>query len=201
MKNFFLIISILLIYKTTWCQYDSSLISFENTQHKLNRKGMLILSSWGGANLASGIIGYGVSDKFEDQQFYLMNAAWGAVNLGIAAPSLFRKPQQAGSDYDLIKKQTSFEKIFLANAILDVVYITGGTCLTQLSKNQTDHKLKARLNAYGNSIIIQGAGLLIFDSFMTALHNQNRKHKLDPVMKKVHFSFSSNSFSLQYNLY
>lgn len=201
MKNFLLIISISLISNTVYCQRDSILIPFENTQHQLNQKGMFILSSWGGANLVSGIIGYGISEKFEDQQFHLMNAAWGAVNLSIAAPSLFRKPQRAESNYELLQKQTSFEKIFLANALLDVVYISGGTYLTQMSKNQTDYKLKARLNAYGNSIIIQGAGLLLFDSFMTILHNKNRKHKLDPFMKKAHFNFSFNSVSLQYKLY
>jgi hypothetical protein len=198
MKIYISTLLLLLFFNKSFAQTDSSLIPFENRQYKLNHNGMIILSSWGGANLVSGAIGYGVSDKFEDQQFHLMNAAWGAINLGIALPSVFNKQKRTASFFDLQKKQTTFEKLFLANALLDVVYITGGTCLTQVSKNQTDTKLSQRFNAYGNSIIIQGAGLLIFDTFMTLLHNKNRKHHLDPRLKNATFSFSGNSVRLGY---
>lgn len=201
MKVYITVILFIFSFTKSFGQLDSGLVSFESRQQKINHKGMIVLSSWGGASLVSGAIGYGVSEKFEAKQFHLMNAAWGAVNLGIALPSLFNKPTKSSSVFDLQKKQTTYEKLFLANAILDVVYISGGAYLTQLSKNQSDLKLSQRLNGYGNSIIIQGAGLLIFDSFMTIIHNKNRKQGLDPILKKAQISFSGNAIYLKYNLY
>lgn len=198
MKIYINIIAIILIFTKSVAQSDSKLIPFEDKQYKINHHGMIVLSSWGGANLVSGAIGYGTSAKFEDQQFHLMNAAWGAVNLGIALPSLFNKQKRAASLFDLQKKQTTFEKLFLANALLDVVYISGGAYLTQVSKTQSDIKTSQRLNAYGNSVMIQGAGLLAFDTFMTILHNRNRKQHLDPLLKNATFTFTGNSVRLGY---
>ncbi len=198
MKIYISIIAIILISTKGFAQTDSKLIPFEDKQYKINHNGMIVLSSWGGANLVSGAIGYGTSAKFEDQQFHLMNAAWGAINLGIALPSVFNKQKSAASLFDLQKKQTTFEKLFLANALLDVVYISGGAYLTQVSKNQTDSKTSQRLNAYGNSVMIQGAGLFVFDTFMTLFHNRNRKRHLDPLLKNATFTFTGNSVKLGY---
>ena len=90
------------------------------------------------------------------------------------------------------------EKIFLANAMLDIVYVTGGVCLKEYSYNQSDIKHRQQFNGFGNSVIMQGAGLLVFDTFMTLLNNRNRKKNLDPFLKKATLSFTGNYFKIGY---
>lgn len=102
--------------------------------------------------------------------------------------------------YDLQKSQTQAEKLFLANAILDVVYISGGFYMKEFASNQTDIKKQERFNGFGNSVIIQGAGLMAFDLIMTILNNRNRKKHLDPFLKKASISFTGNYIKLGYSL-
>lgn len=127
-----------------------------------------------------------------------MNAAWGAVNLGIALPGLLSKPKTGLNAYDLQHSQTKTEKIFLANAVLDVAYITGGLLLNEYGNRQNSAKQQQQFNGFGNAVILQAAGLFLFDTAMTILNNRNRRHHLDPLLKKTYFSFSGTSFRLGY---
>lgn len=178
--------------KIIFSQNDSLIKQFENNKNKLTKNGMIVLSSWAGANLIAGAVGYGVSNNYEEKEFHLMNASWGVINLAIALPGLIGKPKPAGSMYQLQKQQTNTEKLFLANAILDVVYISGGFYLKEMAKNNTDIAKQQRFNGFGNSVILQGAGLMTFDVVMTILNNQHRKKHLDPFLQKTSFSFSGN---------
>ena len=179
-------------------QSDSLIKQFDRKKQKLNHTGMIVLSSWAGANIAGSAIGYGLTNSYGEKQFYIMNGAWGLINLGIALPGVFAKPKESAGIYELQKSQTKMEKIFLANAVLDVAYITGGVCLKQYSYNQSDIKKQQQFNGFGNSIMIQGAGLLIFDSFMTVLNNRHRKKDLDSFLQKATISFSGNYFKVGY---
>ena len=49
-------------------------------KQQINRKGMVILTSWASVNVLSGV-GYFVSGDYKEQSFYGMNGAWGIVNL------------------------------------------------------------------------------------------------------------------------
>jgi MFS family permease len=173
---------------------------FDVRKDQLQRNGMIVLSSWAGANLLGSAIGYGLATSNEEKEFYIMNGSWGLINLGLALPTLLTKPKPTASLYDLQKNQTKFEKIFLANAVLDVAYITGGFYLKEYASNQAALKDQERFNGFGNAIILQGAGLMVFDIAMTLLTTKNRRTHLDPFLKKTYFSFSGNSFRLGYLL-
>lgn len=177
---------------------DTLMRHFDAKRYKLNKTGMIVLSTWGAANIAGSAIGYGLTDSYEEKQFYLMTGAWGLINLGIALPGALAKQKPSASLYEMQKTQSKMEKIFLANAMLDVAYIAGGVALRQYSYNQKDIKDQQRFNGFGNSVIVQGAGLLVFDSFMTFLNNRNRRRNLDPVLKKASISFTGNYFRLAY---
>jgi hypothetical protein len=179
-------------------QNDSVIRKFDERKNHLNHNGMIVLTSWAGANIAGSAAGYALTNSYEEKQFYIMNGAWGVINLGIALPGLLSKPRPAVSIYELQKKQTKMEKIFLANAVLDVVYITGGFYLKEYGTHQEDIKNKQMYNGFGNSVIIQGAGLMVFDVAMTILNNRNRKKHLDPFLKKASVSFSGNFVRLGY---
>lgn len=179
-------------------QTDSIIKQFDSKKNKLNHDGMIVLSSWAGANIIESGIGYALTNSHEEKEFYLMNASWGIINLGIALPGLFAKKKTSATMYDLQKSQTKIEKLFLANTILDVVYISGGFYLKEYSKNETDKKKQERFNGFGNSIILQGAGLMVFDMAMTILNNRNRKKHLDPLLKKASISFTGTNLRLGY---
>lgn len=177
---------------------DSSLVKFEQHKNQLNHRGMVVLTSWAGFSIAGGTTGYVLTNSYEEKQFYLMNAAWGAVNLGIALPGLLSKSKTGLKANDIQHSQTKTEKIFLANAVLDVAYMTGGLLLKEYGKGQSSVKQQQQFNGFGNAILLQGAGLFLFDTAMTILNNKNRKRNLDPLLQKTYFSFSGNSFRLGY---
>ena len=171
---------------------------FDNRKNKLQHDGMVVLGSWASANIIGSAIGYGLSTSNEEKEFYIMNGSWGLINLGLALPALLTKPKPTASLYDLQRNQTKFEKIFLANAVLDVAYIAGGFYLKEYASNQSALKDQERFNGFGNAIILQGAGLMAFDIAMTLLTAKNRRTHLDPFLKKTYFSFSGNSLRLGY---
>lgn len=179
-------------------QNDSLIKQFDYKKNTLNHTGMVVLSSWAGATIAGSAIGYGLTKSYEEKQFYIMNGAWGVINLGIALPGLFSKPKASATIYDMQKNQTNTEKLFLANAVLDVAYITGGLYLKQYGYNQSELKKQQQFNGFGNAVIVQGAGLLVFDAFMTVLNNRNRKTHLDPFLKKASISFTGNYLKIGY---
>ena len=171
---------------------------FDSRKNKLQHDGMVVLGSWASANIIGSAIGYGLSTSNEEKEFYIMNGSWGLINLGLALPALLTKPKPTASLYNLQRNQTKFEKIFLANAVLDVAYIAGGFYLKEYASNQSALKDQERFNGFGNAIILQGAGLMAFDIAMTLLTTKNRRTHLDPFLKKTYFSFSGNSLRLGY---
>lgn len=181
-------------------QADSALKAFETSKNNINHNGMIVLTTWSGVTIAASTLGYGLTNSFEEKQFYLMNGAWGLVNLSIALPGLLSKRKPNSSLYNLQKDQTKIEKIFLINAGLDIAYITGGIALKQYAQTQTNVKKEQRFNGFGNAILVQGAGLLVFDAAMTILNNQNRKRKLDPILQKATISFNGTGLKLSYQL-
>lgn len=183
---------------TAFAQSDTLLTHFDSKRYQLNKKGMIVLSSWGGATVAGSAAGYALTGSYGEKQFYLMNGAWGLINLGIALPGALASPKSSASIHDMQKAQTRMEKIFLANAMLDLAYIAGGVALKQYSYNQTEVRKQQQFDGFGNAVILQGAGLLIFDSFMTFLNNRNRKRHLDPILQKASISFTGNYFRLGY---
>lgn len=197
MKYLIIIIAFLSL-KNSIAQTDTIIKQFNIRKNNLNKNGMIVLSSWAGANIIGSGIGYALTNRHEEKEFYLMNASWGIINLGITLPGLFTKKQTSATMYDLQKSQTKIEKLFLANTILDVVYISGGFYLKEYSKNETDIKKQERFNGFGNSIILQGAGLMVFDMAMTILNNRNRKKHLDTFLKKASISFTGTNLRLGY---
>jgi len=179
-------------------QHDTLIQRFDAKRYRLNKTGMVVLSTWGAATLAGSATGYALTESYEEKQFYLMNGAWGLINLGIALPGAISGQKNSGSIYEMQRTQTKMEKIFLANAMLDVAYIAGGAALTQYSASRQNTEQRQQFRGFGNAVMLQGAGLLVFDSFMTLLNNRNRRKHLDPVLRKASISFTGNYLKLGY---
>jgi hypothetical protein len=170
---------------------QQNLQQFNSERTDITKNGMLVLSSWGAANIIVGAIGQSSSNS-ETKYFHQMNLIWGSVNLAIAAPTYFslnRKSQNfslAGS----VKLQSVIEKTFLLNAGLDLVYITAGAYSIEKGNNDSKRDL---YKGYGKSLLLQGGGLLLFDVTMYLTHVHHGK-KLYKILSGIQFSGNSVGF-------
>ncbi len=114
---------------------------------------------------------------------------WSGVNLALAIPGYFRARKEYGNTYSFsesVKAQHKTEKVFLFNTALDLAYVTGGFYLRHMAA--PDPENAPRLRGWGNSIILQGGFLFLFDLTAVLLHSNHRKKTLDSWMDNVQLS-------------
>jgi len=154
-----------------------NLDQYNKERLKISKNGMYVLGGWAVGSMVWGGIGWASSKTDGSHKyFHQMNLAWGAINGLLAGLSFVggKKMDRTLSFSESVKAQRSTEKLYLINAGLDLAYIGGGAWLVQKSK--TDNaKNPAQLEGFGNSILIQGGFLLLFDSIMYTLHNKHGK--------------------------
>jgi hypothetical protein len=183
---------LLLSVSTKIFSQNVTLPTFNQERLDLNRKGMTVLGSWAGANLiTNGILLANASGR--DKAFYQMNIYWNVVNGALAGLSLLQKSKNQAdmSAFQALEEQNSTEKIFLLNTGLDVAYVVGGVYLLEKSKNSTSDQ--DMLKGYGQSVILQGGFLLLFDGIMYGVH---RSHLKKGRVIFENLSFTGNSFGL-----
>ena len=161
-------------------------IDFYTKSNQINTSGMYVLGGWAVANIAGGAIGWANSTG-STKYFHQMNLFWNTVNLGIAGFALynsFNTDISMLSPDEMLAKHVKTENLYLINAGLDVVYIGTGFLLKHLSVSNI--KRQDLLKGYGNSIILQGGFLMIFDLIMWGVQ---RNHRLD-FLNGAEFSFT-----------
>jgi hypothetical protein len=166
-------------------------------RNEINLMGMKILGGWALANMAVGSVAY-FKTSGKNKYFYQMNVFWNIANIGLATAGYFGAKADLNQQLSLarsIHDQHKIEKILLLNAGLDVGYMATGLFLNERGKNKSSDRLKG----YGNSLLLQGAFLLIFDSSMYAIHTQNGKG-LDKILEKVSVNFDGEQIGLSYSL-
>lgn len=139
----------------------------------LQKNNMWVLAAWAGANIVQGTISAGDA-KGNDHYFHQMNAYWNTVNLAIAGFGLYAVKKQLAGIHTAERNRTEqqkIEKLLILNTGLDAAYIMTGLYL---------HERGTRLNrdqpiGYGNSLMLQGGFLLIFDIIQYAENRRNGK--------------------------
>lgn len=161
------------------------------------RNGLKVLSGWSTANIIYGTIARNNSTG-STKYFHEMNAIFNGVTLGISALGYFtaKKPTELNLS-ESFKKQNQAERLFLFNAGLDLAYIAGGAYLKEKSYSST--KNPDRLKGYGNSIMLQGGVLAVFDGVMYYIMQKNG-NKMNALLKNVTLQSSGNSLGLIYKL-
>ena len=161
----------------------------------LSKNHLFILGAWAGANIIQGSISAS-NAVGNDHYFHQMNAYWNTVNLAIAGAGLLAAHQQLKRHYSLVdnlREQQKIEKLLLLNTGLDAAYITTGLYLkergTRLNKDQPI--------GYGNSLVFQGAFLLVFDLFQYAANRKNGKI-LDQMLGNWQLGTTQNGIGLSY---
>jgi hypothetical protein len=141
-----------------------------------NMTGMRLLGTWGLANTVAGIAGAVSAKDKQWQHFHQMNAAWGVVNSGIAGLGYIgarRELNKSLSNSEGLHRYEATKRLYLINAGLDGLYIGTGFFLTEHAKHTSDHTELYR--GFGKSLIVQGAGLLLFDVGMFLSHQRTDK--------------------------
>ena len=203
MKKTFVII-LILFCSSAFAQ--DSLKYYNTLRINTTSSGMKVLGGWGIANLGTGAI-WGWNGKHtttyvdlggaqvtsstgisrEGQYFFQMNTIWGAVNfgtalLGYANVQKYRKKTLNGAE--TLEQQKRIEKIFRVNEYLDVAYLGVGAYL----KLAGDSRKSPIMKGYGESILMQGGFLLIFDGIMYHAEKRNGT-KLRNFLEKHPISF------------
>ncbi len=177
-KKFFY--SIVLFFSiSVYSQSHASLQDFDSKKMMINKNAMIILGSWAVGNIIIGSI-YNFRLNGEIKYFHQFNAMWNVVNLGIASFGYFNainsNPTNL-SNVEIIKDFNSLQNFLLLNAGLDVAYITAGLYLRERARNSSKQDL---FRGYGNSLILQGSFLLLFDVTLFLIHQNVANINLYP---------------------
>ena len=172
---------------------QTSLNEFNAQRQQIDKKAITVLASYSAANIVYGSIAASQTSG-SNKYFHQMNAIWNGVTLGIVAIGHFtaKKEGVLGLAASL-NKQQSVEKLFLFNTALDLAYVAGGAYMYERSKNTTNKP--ERLKGYGQSVMLQGGVLLLFDGVMYAIHQKHGK-KLDAILQKVQLASTGNGIGL-----
>lgn len=162
---------------------------------KLVQNNMYVLGAWAGANIIQGTIS---ASNTHGAEHYLhqMNAYWNTVNLAIAGVGLLGIRKQLQKKHSLnsnLKAQYQLEKILLFNTGLDLAYIATGFYLKERGTRLNNDRNKG----YGNSLLLQGGFLLVFDLIQYGQHRRNTKW-LEQRQGKLQLGLGGNGLALNY---
>ncbi len=154
---------------------------FYSRSIRTTNTGMYILGGWAITNMAIGAYGWSSFDG-DTKYFHQMNLFWNTVNLSIAGYALYSNYRldisAMGAD-EIMDKHTGTERILLINTALNVGYIGTGFLMRHLSGRSEKHS--DLLKGYGNSVILQGSFLFVFDIVLYRILRSQRYDFMDNI--------------------
>ena len=164
-----------------------ALANFAATRTRLDQRGLAVLGGWAVSNILVSGIATGQTDG-SAHYFHQMNIGWGAVNLVLAGTGYLAARKAANQPItdraNNVRAQSRTEKLYLFNAGLDVAYMATGLYLLEKSRNPTADGSPERWRGYGQSLLLQGGFLLLFDGFQYATHHRHGQ-QLYPLLGRV----------------
>jgi hypothetical protein len=136
---------------------------------------MLALTCWGAASGAGSVPGYFIPQSREMKAFSGMNIIWGLTNTSIGIIGLLSAKKEMKKEMScsgMLQRYESTKRLFLINGGLDLLYIGTGAFLKEHAKTEANPDV---WRGFGNSILMQGVVLLIFDGAMYSLHQRHNK--------------------------
>jgi hypothetical protein len=170
---------ILLTASQLMAQSSFSMQTFQSERIAINKSGMFVLGSWAIGNILLGAYGNQKATG-EAKYAHQFNAMWNLVNFGIAAfgyVNAATADPSAMSNAEILKEFGALQNFLLLNAGLDVAYMATAVYLKERAKSSANGE---RLRGYGNSLLFQGAFLLVFDSALYLVHENNASIRLYP---------------------
>lgn len=166
----------------------TAMTAFATERARLDQRGLAVLGGWAMGNLLVSGIATGQTEG-SAHYFHQMNIGWGAVNLALAGSGYLAArrtarrpaPDRAGN----VRAQLRTENLYLFNAGLDVAYLATGVYLLEKGRNPTAPGPAERWRGYGQSLLLQGGVLLLFDGFQFAAHHGHGTRALYPLLSRV----------------
>ncbi len=183
---------VFLVFALAWlpvqAQQAEQLRQLNEHRLRLNTTNMIVLGGWALGNI-------GVSSVLRARStgslryFHEMNVVWNFVNLGLAAGGLYGSLSSDPGSFGLWQtyaEQQKIEKVLLFNLALNFTYLTAGGYLIERSKTATQRP--ERLRGYGQSLLLQGGFLLLFDTAQFLLHRQHAYPALQELIQGLSIS-------------
>ena len=192
------ILPIILILLCSQAFAQDSLKIYNKSRINITSSGMEVLGGWGILNLGTGAIGWSNSKNPETRYFFEMNTIWGAADFGAALigyGGLQKQRKKNPTAAETLEEQKKIEKIFLINGVLDVAYIGTGLYL----KLAGDSRNSPIMKGYGESVLMQGGFLLIFDGVMYHAEKTNGS-KLRNFLEKHPVTFDGKRVGMIFNM-
>ncbi len=170
----------------------TDLVKFEKERVRISKNAMLVLGGWSVVNIVGSGLATNTSNR-EVRYFHQMNVMWGGINLAIAGLGYFGNAREKIDNpalADVLKHQSRTEKTYLINTGLDVLYVGAGLWMNKASDNQ---KNPDKFKGYGNSVMLQGGFLLIYDAINYAIHRKHGK-----LLDRVQLNGGPGSVSMLY---
>lgn len=195
MRKIIIFTAVVFSVSHTFGQSQADLNNFNRQRNKITKNGMKVLAGWSAANVIYSAVASGQTTG-TTRYFHQMNVMWGGINLGFAALGyLGLKDKDGMSLVQSLKQQGGIEKTYIFNAGLDVAYVASGLYLKERSKTRIKETNRQKERGYGESIMLQGAALLLLDGVMFTVHNFHGK-KLYKMMDKVQIGATGNGLSM-----
>ena len=176
-----LVILILLVTTVITVHGQDEYREFYTESLRTTNTGMYVLGGWAITNMAIGAYGWSSFDG-DTKFFHQMNLIWNTVNLSIAGYALYSNYildiTAMGAD-EIMDKHTGTERILLINTALNVGYIGTGFLMRHLSGRSEKHS--ELLKGYGNSVILQGSFLFLFDLVLYGILRSQRYDFMESV--------------------
>jgi hypothetical protein len=178
--------------------FAQPLLKFNQERLNTDKNLMIGLGSWATANFLVSGVGWATVSEGEAHYFHQMNVLWNTVNIGLAIPGYFKaKKSNPYLSFDKsILTQHKTEKIFLINTGLDIAYISAGLLLRSNAKINLSKR--DQFNGFGNSLLMQGGFLFLFDLTAYLIHNQHAKKSLNKMMNTI--ELSSSGLGIKWNI-
>jgi uncharacterized protein DUF6992 len=192
------ILTILLLIFSCHAFAQDSLKMFNADRVRITSTGMEVLGGWGIANLGTGLLGWNGPASHEVRYFFQMNAAWGAVDFATALlgySGTQRNKNKPMTAAETIKEQHRIQTIFFVNGCFDVAYIGTGLYL----KINGDSRNSPLMRGYGESLLLQGGFLLVFDGLMYQSEKANGS-KLHKFLEKHPVTFDGRRVGIIFHM-
>ena len=158
--------------------YQEALRSANEQRINTQKTGMQVRGIWAIGNVTLGLTLRGGATGPE-RHFHGMNTAWNVVNFGLATAVYIRNANAEKSRYTLsetVKKSMNLQKVYLLAAGLDAAFVAGGFYMRERSLQSDNPDM---LRGFGNSFILQGGFLMLYDLVLFYAHSR----VLQPALK------------------
>jgi hypothetical protein len=167
-------------------QRDTLMSTFNAERIALDQRGMRVLGAWAVGNVGVSGARYFTTSGSE-KYFHQMNVGWGVINAALAGASLLsaRRPGAPSDQAHITRLQLRTEQVYLFNTGLDVAYVVGGFYLKERARTRPTERQQQQLRGYGQSVLLQGGFLLVFDGLMYAAHHGHANRRLYPMLSSL----------------